>query len=347
MVVTMLNKYLKLSTVIFILFSITNLFGQNVSKSGTTAANFLEVPAGASAVGVGGAFVSIANDATALFWNSAGIANLSSNEVVLNHIDWIGDTKYDFAGLVINLGDVGNLGVSFTSLSMDDMIVRTVEKPDGTGELFNAQDISFGLTYARGLTDRFSIGFTVKYIKQRIWHMSTSAFAIDIGTLFKTDLLGGLTIGASLSNFGTPMKLEGRDSRYFIRVDDTKLGSNENIPTSIEMDTWELPLIFRIGVSTYIFQSLEYSLIAAVDAVHPNNNYQSMNVGAEFSFMDFLFLRAGYNDLFLEDTEGGLSFGVGVNSQMLFSEAKAGFDYAFRDFGRLENVHIFSFKVLF
>ncbi|MDA3861938.1 MAG: PorV/PorQ family protein, partial [Melioribacteraceae bacterium] len=305
----MFKKYLKVNILIFLLISSTALHGQKVSNSGTTAANFLEIPVGASAVGLGGAFVSIANDATALFWNSAGIANLSRNELVLNHIDWIGGTKYDFAGIVINLQNYGNLGISFTSLSMDDMIVTTIEKQDGTGELFTAQDISMGLTYSRALTDRFSIGFNVKYIKQSIWHMSASAFAIDIGTLFRTDLLGGLVIGASLSNFGTPMTLEGRDARYFIRVDDTKLGSNESIPTNIEMDTWELPLMFRIGISTYIFQSPTYSILIATDAVHPNNNYPSINVGSQFSFMDYFFLRIGYNELFLQDAEGGVSLG--------------------------------------
>lgn len=341
----MFSKYLKVSFLIVVLLNSITLYGQNVSNSGTTAANFLEIPVGASAVGVGGAFVSIVDDATALFWNSAGIAKLSKNELVLNHIDWIGDTKYDFAGLVINLQDYGNLGISFTVLSMDDMIVRTVEKPGGTGELFSAQDIAMGITYSRTLTDRFSIGFTAKYIKQSIWHMSASAFAIDIGTLFRTDLLGGLIIGASLSNFGTPMQLEGRDSRYFIQVDDTKLGSNDRIPTNIEMDTWELPLIFRIGISTYIFQSPKYSLLIATDAIHPNNNYPSLNIGTQFAFMDYFFLRVGYNDLFLQDSEGGLSFGVGLNSKMLFSEAIASFDYAYRNFGRLENVHVFSLSV--
>jgi len=341
----MFNKKHKASILMFLLISITALYGQKVSNSGTTAANFLEVPVGASAVGIGGAFVSIANDASALFWNSAGIANLDRNELILNHIDWIGGTKHDFAGIVINLQNYGNLGISFTSLSMDDMIVRTVEKPDGTGELFNAHDISMGITYSRALTDRFSIGFTVKYIQQSIWHMNATAFAIDIGTLFKTDLLGGLVIGASLSNFGTPMTLQGRDARYFIRVDDSKLGSNESIPTNIEMDTWELPLVFRIGVSTNIYQSPTNSFLIAVDAVHPNNNFPSVNIGSQFSFMDYFFLRIGYNELFLQDAEGGLTFGVGLNSKMLFSEAIASFDYAYRNFGRLENIHVFSLNI--
>lgn len=316
--------------------------GQNVSKTGTTAANFLQIPVGASATGFGGAFVSIANDATSLYWNVGGIANIETFEAQLSHTDWIAETSFDFAGVVLPLGEFGTLGLSFTSLSMDDMKVTTVEKPDGTGEYFSAADIAVGISYARQLTDRFSIGFTIKYIQQSIWHMNASAFAIDAGTIFKTDLLGGITIGASISNFGTPMKLEGRDTRYFIRIDETKQGSNERIPTNIELDEWELPLVFQIGVSTDAIHFSDYKLTIAVDAIHPNNDYQSMNIGAEFAFKDFIYLRAGYQSLFLKDAEGGLSFGMGVNSKMLFSDAKVKFDYAFRDFGRLDNTHTFT-----
>ena len=324
-----------------------NIFSQNVSKTGTTAASFLEIGVGGAANGMGGAFVGFANDASALYWNVGGIANLTQYEIILVHTDWIADTKYDYAGLVIPLGDFGNLGFSFTSLSMDDMKVRTVEQPEGTGENFSAGDIAVGVSYARHLTDRFSVGITAKYIKQTIWHMNSSAFAIDAGTVFKTDLLGGLTIGAVMSNFGTPMRLEGRDSRYFIRIDETKQGSNERIPVNIELDSWELPLYFQIGVSTQAFDYDDYKLTISTDALVPNNDYQSLNVGAEFSFMDYFLIRGGYNSLFLKDAEGGLSFGAGVNSKMLLSTASVNFDYAYRDFGRLQNIHVFSVGIKF
>jgi hypothetical protein len=324
-----------------------NIFSQNVSKTGTTAASFLEIGVGGAANGMGGAFVGLANDASALYWNVGGIANLAQYEVILVHTNWIADTKYDYAGLIIPLGDFGNLGFSFTSLSMDDMKVRTVEQPEGTGENFSAGDIAVGISYARHLTDRFSVGITAKYIKQTIWHMNSSAFAIDAGTVFKTDLLGGLTIGAVMSNFGTPMRLEGRDSRYFIRIDETKQGSNERIPVNIELDSWELPLYFQIGVSTQAFDYDDYKLTISTDALVPNNDYQSLNVGAEFSFMDYFLIRGGYNSLFLKDAEGGLSFGAGVNSKMLLSTASVNFDYAYRDFGRLQNIHAFSIGIKF
>ncbi len=337
----------KLLLLIIALLINQNIFSQNVSKTGTTAASFLEIGVGAGATGMGGAFVSIADNASALYWNVGGIAELPQFEAIIVHTDWIAETNFDFAGLVLPLGNFGTLGFSFTSLSMDDMKVTTVEQPGGTGEYFSASDIAVGVSYARLLTDRFSIGFTFKYIEQTIWHMSASAFAIDAGTKFRTDLLGGLTIGATMSNFGSPMELNGRDARYFIRVDDTKDGSNDQIPTSIEMDTWELPLMFQIGVSTFAFNNDTYKLRVAADATVPNNNYQSMNVGGELSFEDFLFLRGGYNSLLLEDGEGGLSFGVGINSKMIFSDAVVNFDYAFRDFGRLQNVHNFSVGIKF
>ncbi len=332
---------------ICLLLSGENLNAQSVSKSGTTAASFLEIPVGASAIGMGGAYVSIANDATALYWNPSGISNHNNYEVTFNHTLWIAETNFDFFGLIIPLGALGNIGVSFTSLSMDDMKVRTVEKPEGTGEFFSAGDIAVGISYARNLTDRFSIGFTAKYIQQKIWHMSASAFAIDAGTIFKTDLFGGMVIGATIYNFGTSLKMTGRDTRYFIRVDPTKEGSNNQIPTNIEMDTWDLPLIFQIGISTNIYKNEFYRLTFSADAIHPNNDYESMNFGLETSFKELIYLRGGYQSAFNSYSEGGLTFGIGINSKLVLANAYIKFDYAYRDFGRLQNIHTFSINLVF
>src|ERR1035437_849169 len=209
---------IKIITILITLgFASVNLFSQ-VSKVGTTAAAFLEIGPGSVATGMGGAFVSVANDATALYWNPAGIANFTKNEATIFHANWIASTKFDYAALVLPLGGVGNIGLSFTSLSMADELVRTVDQPEGTGEFFSAGDIAVGLSYARSLTDRFSIGFTAKYIQESIWHESASAMAIDAGTTFRTDLFNGLVIGASISNFGTQMKLIGSDIRTFSRI---------------------------------------------------------------------------------------------------------------------------------
>jgi hypothetical protein len=201
------------------------------------------------------------------------------------------------------------------------------------------------VAFARALTDRFAIGITGKYIRESIWHESASAFAVDIGTTFRTDLFGGMTIGASLSNFGSSMQLSGRDTRQFHAIDPTKQGSNNQIPQNIEMDSWDLPLLFQFGVSTEVMHAEQYRWLVAVDARHPNNNFESMNVGTEFGYQNILFLRGGYHALFLKDSEGGLSLGVGVNAPISSMALK--FDYAYRDFGRLSNTQVFSVGMQF
>ncbi len=337
----------KISLMILIFTSLIFSQSKNLSKVGTTAATFLEIGIGATANGMGGAYVSMANDATSLYWNVAASARLTQYEVDVVHTSWLAQTNLDYAALVLPLDEFGTLGFSFTSLSMPDEKVRTVDQPEGTGEYFSAGDIAVGISYARSFTDRFSVGFTAKYIEESIWHMSSSAFAIDAGTIFRTDLFGGMVIGASISNFGSSMKLQGIDTRTYSSVAPAQLGTNDQIPYSIDLDSWSLPLLFRIGVSTNAIKTDDFRWTVAVDALHPNDNYESMNVGTEFSYKEFLFLRAGYQSLFLVDGEGGLSFGIGLNSKMLFSSDMVRFDYAYRDFGRLNNVNIFSVSIKF
>ena len=199
----MIRITLLLGSLLFFATAAIRAQGQDVSKTGTTAATFLEIPVGAPAIAMGGAFVSLSSDVTSLYWNAAGSALLQQNEIVAIHTTWLAYTKFDYAGFVLPLGSLGTLGFSFTSLSMEDMKVRTVGQPEGTGEFFSAGDLSGGVSFARRLTDRFLIGFTAKYIQQTIWHESANAFAIDAGTLFRTDLFGGMVIGAAISNFGT------------------------------------------------------------------------------------------------------------------------------------------------
>ncbi|MBN2009638.1 PorV/PorQ family protein [candidate division KSB1 bacterium] len=337
---------------IFIILIIALLPGlalsqKNVSKVGTAAAAFLEIPVGSPAVGMGGAFVSVANDATALYWNASGITSVPTNEVLVMHNQWIAGTRFNFAAAVLKLGGTRTLGLSITTLSMDDMKVRTIDKPEGTGEYYSAGDLAVGLSYAWELTDRFAIGFTGKFIQQKIWHMSANAVAIDVGTKFRTDLLNGMVIGAAISNFGTSMQLAGRDARRFSRIDETKLGSNGQIPQNIEMDSWDLPLMLQIGVSSDLIKTEAYRWTFAIDALHPSANYESINVGTELAFNEYFFLRGGYQSLFLQDAEGGLCLGVGLTSKMLFSNSVIKFDYAYRDMGLLENTQLFSVSVGF
>ena len=243
----------------------------NVSKVGTTAAPFLEIEVGSRAIGMGGAFVAIANDATAIYWNPAGLSRISKIEATLVHTNWLVGSNFDFVGVVLPLGYFGSIAINVTSFSIDEMVVRTVQRPEGTGEKFSVGDLSAGLSYAKNLTDRFSIGVNAKYISQRIWHMKATGVAFDIGTLFKTQF-NDMIIGMSISNFGASLKMEGKD--VFVNYDEAPQfgGSNDRIPAYKLTDKFPLPLLFRVGLAMDILNTNNSKLTIAIDAAHPNNN---------------------------------------------------------------------------
>jgi hypothetical protein len=326
----------------------TLTFGQiitNVTKVGTTSAPFLKIEPGARAVAMGGGFVAVADDATAIYWNPAGIARLPRTEVVLIHTEWLAETSFDFVSFILPLGSFGTLGASITSLSMGEMKVRTVFYPEGTGEKYGAGDVAVGLSYAKNLTDRFSIGFNGKYIRQHIWHMSSSAFAIDIGTLFTTQF-NGMKIGMSISNFGNTMRLEGKDTLVNYDPDPVKYGNNDRIPANMQTDKFSLPLIFRVGVAMDVLNGERNRMTLAIDAVHPNDNTENMNWGVEYIFNGMIFLRMGYKNLFTKDSEEGLTAGAGMEYR-LAGNTSLKIDFAYQDFGRLDNVQRFSLGLEF
>ena len=329
-----------------LVFSTTNAqLVTNVSKVGITAANFLEIGVGARALGMGGAFVGTADDASALYWNVAGIARLPQLEVLLVHTEWIADMKFDFVGITLPLGAFGSLGASITMLGMDEMMVRTVERPEGTGEFFSAGDMSLALSYAKNLTDRFAIGFTGRFIQQNIWKETAHGMALDVGTIFTTGL-HGLRIGAVLSNFGTDMRMDGKDLLVYHDIDQNKLGNNDRIFANLHTDSWPLPLNFQFGLAMEPFKSNDHRLTVAVDAMHPSDNTESINIGAEYAFHEMFIFRGGYRSLFQRDSEEGLTLGAGF-AQRFLGNVKVCLNYAYADFGRLENTQRIALRMVF
>jgi opacity protein-like surface antigen len=334
----------KVGLLLLMMFLSANLFLAQ-SKVGTTAAPFLGISVGPKALGMGSAFVASADDATALYWNPSGISRVMKSQFAASHTTWLVGTNFNWAGLSINLDNTNSIGLSFTQLDFGEDIVTTVLSPEGTGERWNAQDIAIGLSYARNLTDRFSIGGTVKYIGQQIYHESASAFAVDIGLLYITEF-NDLKIGMSISNFGTDMKMDGRDLVKRIDLDPGSTGNNENIVAVLKTDEWPLPLFFRVGVAMDVVKTNDIVVTLAADAFRPSDNNSSLNVGMEFSWNDLFFIRGGYKNLFLDDSEEGVNFGGGIKYN--FIEANyIQFDYAFTSFGKFDNLHTFSLGVSF
>jgi len=320
-------------------------FVSNVSKKGTAAAPFLSISQGAKASGMGSAFVAVADDPSALFWNPAGLAKQEGFGVIFDHTNWIADINYNFLSAAYNMGDYGAVGVSFITSSMNDMQVTTITDPEGTGETFNVTDAMLSIGYAINLTDNFSIGFNPKFISQRIWKMQATAFALDIGVQYITPF-DGAVLAMSISNFGTKMRLEGTSALVLFDPDLQSTGNNNQIPAYLQTDDWELPLNFRVGIAYKPIRNSMHNITLAIDAIHPSDNYESVNAGIEYSFNNFFFIRGGYKALFLQDSEESYTFGAGIK-QLLLNNISIQIDYAYGEFGRLANVQKFSVAIRF
>lgn len=341
--------------VVFFIFTIINTLAYGQNNIATTSAAFLEIGAGARSIGMGSAFTAVADDPSTLYWNPAGIVNVTEPEFQTFYSPWLVETQYFYNTAVLPVKRYGNLGLSFTSLGMDDMMVRTVEEPEPGqyGQKFSAGNIAMGLTFARKLTDRFSFGFKIKFIQETIWQMSAKGFAMDIGTLYTSSK--DLKIGMSVSNYGGKLAMEGVNTLVDIDLDENIFGNNDRIDGNLSTSKWPLPLIFRFGLSQKIIFSEKINLLFAADAIHPNNNPEYVNLGLECNLFNTLFIRAGQSHTFyslkLEDgdaknSEQGLSFGAGIKYQIPRGPM-LNIDYAITDFGVFKNIEGYSISISF
>ena len=336
-------KKIKYFLIVTLFASVAFATFAQTTKTGTTAAQVLKFNVGPRAIGMGGAFTAVSDDITSIYWNPGGTANIQANEAFFNHTSLYADVRHDFAAIASYLSGVGTIGAFVSVLSMDEMLVRTETNPEGTGEFFNAGAIVIGINFSRYLTENFAIGGNFKYINESIWHMDATGFGIDIGTMYKIPVLNELRIAASISNFGSKMQLAGRD---VTQVVPSGSGGQNFINTNIELDKFDLPLLFRFGLASDVIKDGTSKLIVAVDAIHPNDHTEYINAGAEYSWNEILYLRAGYNSLFERDTEKGLTLGFGIHYRII-DMVKVKLDYAYQDFGRLKDVHYFSVGVNF
>lgn len=327
----------------------TLVFAQ--SKVGSTAANFLSIPVGPRATAMGGSFTAIANDASAAYWNPGGLSRIRRNEFMASSTEWLVDTKINYFAVAFKVNDENGIAISINQLNYGDDEITTAEKPGGTGERWTAQDLAVGVSYARNLTDRFSIGASAKYITQTIWHETSNAFALDVGLLFETQLKG-LRLGMNITNFGTEMKMEGKDLLQAADIDQTNAGNNPNIASNLDTDSWPLPLTFTVGLAYDAVATESWTVTVATDAIIPNNYETYTNCGAEILWNNMVALRCGYNGynyVFNKPAKTAASFEEGLTAGFGLEYDFGGFfakiDYSYTDFGIFSNISKYSISI--
>ena len=288
-------------------------------KVGTFDGQFLKIEVGARAAGMGNAFVAVADDASATFWNAAGIARIDPNksELSLNHANWIADMSFDQISYVFHVKRIpGAISVHARALTMNPMTAYQPDPVEGTGRTFDAGMMTAGLTYARSFTDKFSAGVTANFVHEGLAEFNQQTYAFDVGTLYDVGVLG-MKIGMTISNIGSQVKFIDREAR--------------------------IPALFRVGSSLNLMQSADQHLVGSLEFSHPPDNAERLNVGTEYSFKNFVHLRGGYNINY--DAEG-IAGGVGFHFPVSVA-GEADLDYAYTDMQDLGGVHRFSLTFQF
>jgi hypothetical protein len=311
------------------------------AKVGTAGVQFLKIGPSARGVGLADAFLPIADDVSTLWYNPGGLVNVKSQELLLSHTTLPADINYDFIGIVKPLPTLGAaVGVQVYGLYSGDMNVTTIEHPFGNGQTFSASDFAAGISYAQRLTDKFSVGTTVKYIQENLAEEVATGWSADVGTYYDTGWRS-FKIAMVITNFGPDM---------------TAVSS-----------PYSLPMMFKFGVAINLIERDNRVLTLAFEGVHPSDNVEELHLGLEYNFNNFAYLRVGkkfngfkrdsweefddnrdasknpYIEYPLLNEDGMLCFdGVALGGGLFFRGLGLSVDYAYTTYAYLGNLHRFS-----
>ena len=303
-----------------------------MKKLAQTGLQFLKIDMSPRAAAMGGSYMMVGADATALFYNPAGIVySGNSLDFFASQTEWVAGISYTASALTKNMGNLGTFGVSVVYANYGDDIEWTERSTVAAGfvDLEDPVDVgayAIGVAYGRQLTNKFSIGGQIKYATQKLGSSvqetglyednKVSGLAYDFGTIFYPGFKS-LRIGMAIRNYSAQFEYEE--------------------------EAFQLPLTFTIGAAMDVLDFMgehENALLLSVDAVHPRDYTERVNVGAEFLLMDMFAIRAGYKYNYDEE---GLTLGAGLNYTLSGLNVKI--DYAYSPMSNFDTVNRFSIGI--
>jgi hypothetical protein len=329
----------RLTLIVLILLIPALCWGQ--AKVGTTGVNFLKVGPSARAMAMGEAFIGVADDASALYYNPGGLLQLEKPDAIFTHISYPAGIAFEYIGAAYPLPRLqAAAGVQVTFLHTDEMIETTPEQPYGTGRTFRAYDMAVGFSWAQRLTNKFSVGATAKYIEEWLADERATGLGFDVGTFYNT-AWKTVIISMAITNFGPDMNFV--DSPF------------------------PLPINFKFGGSMRAIDSDPHVLTVAVEGWHPNDNLEQFSLGLEYGWNKTAFLRLGKKingfkryswdeyqqdndkDPFVEypviDEDGAVStdgLSVGGGLKIILPTLALRIDYAYTNVKKLGSNHFFT-----
>ncbi len=317
----------------FLCLAIANPASAKMKKLGQVGMTWLSIGASARAAGMGNAFNNIAGDPASAFYNPAGLAYIERGAALFNYTQWVAEINVMDLAAFYRVGEYGVFGFSFRTVDYGTVYGTKIDETNlltgysDTGDL-DVGAYSFGIVYARKLTDRFSLGAQFKYAGEKLgkneaWKefeatentVSTADAgfpwaAFDLGFGYETGIKS-LKLTASLRNFSKQLLYE--DERF------------------------QLPLTFEIGLSIDPFDLVPgfeapdgHSAILAFEGVDNRDKPEDYQIGLEYTLYDMISLRLGRRDA--TDAAGsGLCAGAGFKLNLAGISGRL--DYSYSDFG--------------
>ena len=344
---------------------------QDNTAYGGASGEFLLLGAGARGQALGGAFSALATDVTAMYYNPAGLAQLARPGVMFSANSYIAETNYAWAGLAFPLGGgVRSVGFSLGSFGFGNQPIYTLDAPDGDGREYSVRQTFLSATLAQNFSDRFSAGFSLKFINDRLGTAKASGVAVDFGTNFHASV-GARPIRASfvIQNLGTNLQHSGEDLVVGV-TREPPLGTVDipQEPQSAVLSTssWTLPVMFRVGVAIDLVAQGNNRLTMLSEFTQPNNTKPGAGAGFEYQMMNIgsrgfsVAARGSYaiqpdnetNDLTIgiptKESSGaftmdGLALGGGI--EYARGNTRLGFDYAWKSMGTLGSTNFLTFSL--
>ena len=314
---------------------------KKVAQSGF---KFLSNPIGARGSGLGNAYMAIANDASAMFWNPAGLAQLERGSVFFDATRGIADINYFAGAAAWNFGDYGVFGLNAVMMDYGDFIGTQLNPITGgydyTGA-FSPTAFAVGLTYARTMTDRFGFGGTVKWAQ------------VDYGTAIATQVTEQDDAGNATAVEATEIqhKLDipvfDVGVMYYTHIKGIRFGATvQNFSQEKEFiaDEFSLPLTLKFGAAADLIDLLSlhgfganHAATFSSDFQHSRDYSSRLHYGVEYWYRGALALRSGYKSNYDEEA---FTFGAGLRGTL--QDYAVQFDYGYNDYGVFDPVHKFT-----
>ncbi len=323
------------------------------AEEGSHAAEFLSHGVGARALGMGSSFVSIADDATAAYWNPAGLAQIRRRAFAMMYSDSFGTAQggflnkglveYNFVSYVQQIEGIGSIGISWIRLGVDDIPHTTFVDVNGNGRLgdfldkdgdgikdpgewyidrpevagyFSNTDNALLISYARQILPNLSVGSNLKLLRQSLFENSGNGFGLDFGVMLK--LVDRLHVAAMLADAtGTQIRWDTPDEPVFTR--DRR---------------------FRFGLSYHLSLPVIGKATFGVDLETDRKDLQTASAserivrfGAEYWLFNTVALRMGAE---------GTKLAAGAGIRLRLGEVTLFADYAFNahDLGNSQRISI-------